>query len=113
MKNTNLLKFEFKKLLGHRYLIIFIVSCLIINGVICYLNADSAPEAAYIQQMLSEYEEDAEPFLEAWSEIKQIESDYDKLYVAYIKGQIPEEPQLIYPCNYSGKKDSQVVVDCS
>ena len=105
MKNTNLLKFEFKKLLGHRYLIIFIVSCLIINGVICYLNADSAPEAAYIQQMLSEYEEDAEPFLEAWSEIKQIESDYDKLYVAYIKGQIPEEPQLIYPCNYSGKKE--------
>lgn len=105
MKNTNLLKFEFKKLLGHRYLIIFIVSCLIINGVICYLNADSAPEAAYIQQMLSEYEEDAEPFLEAWSEIKQIESDYDKLYVAYIKGQIPEEPQLIYPCNYSGKEE--------
>lgn len=105
MKNTSLLKFEFKKLLGHRYLVIFIVSCLIINGVICYLNADRTPETTYVQQMLSEYEEDAEPFLEAWREIKQIESDYDKLYVAYIKGQIPEEPQLIYPCNYSGKED--------
>lgn len=105
MKNTSLLNFEFKKLLGHRYLIIFIVSCLIINGVICYLNADRTPETTYVQQMLSEYEEDAEPFLEAWREIKQIESDYDKLYVAYIKGQIPEEPQLIYPCNYSGKED--------
>ncbi len=80
MKNTNLLTFEFKKLLGHRYLIIFIVSCLIINGVICYLNADRTPETTYVQQMLSEYEEDAEPFLEAWREIKQIESDYDKLY---------------------------------
>lgn len=105
MKNTSLLKFEFKKLLGHRYLVIFIVSCLIINGVICYLNADRAPETTYVQQMLSEYEKDEEPFLEAWREIKQIESDYDKLYVAYIKGQIPEEPQLIYPCNYSGKED--------
>ena len=105
MKNTSLLKFEFKKLLGHRYLVIFIVSCLIINGVICYLNSDRTPETTYVQQMLSEYEEDAEPFLEAWREIKQIESDYDKLYVAYIKGQIPEEPQLIYPCNYSGKED--------
>ncbi len=105
MKNTSLLKFEFKKLLGHRYLVIFIVSCLIINGVICYLNADRTPETTYVQQMLSEYEEDAEPFLEAWREIKQIESDYDKLYVAYIKGQIPEEPRLIYPCNYSGKED--------
>ena len=105
MKNTNLLTFEFKKLLGHRYLIIFIVSCLIINGVICYLNADRTPETTYVQQMLSEYEEDAGPFLEAWNEIKQIESDYDKLYAAYIKGQIPEEPQLIYPCSYSGKED--------
>ena len=105
MRNTSLLKFEFKKLLGHRYLILFIVGCLIINGVICYLNADRTPETTYVQQMLSEYEEDAEPFLEAWREIKQIESDYDKLYVAYIKGQIPEEPQLIYPCNYSGKED--------
>lgn len=105
MKNTSLLKFEFKKLLGHRYLILFIVSCLIINGVICYLNADRASETTYIQQMISDYEDDAEPFLEAWSEIKRIESDYDRLYIAYIKGQIAEEPQLIYPCNYSGKEE--------
>jgi len=105
MKNMSLLKFEFKKLLGHRYLILFIVGCLVINGVICYLNADSEPESTYIQQMISEYEKDADPFLEAWNEIKQIESDYNKLYVAYIKGQIAQEPQLIYPCNYSKKEE--------
>ena len=105
MKNTSLLKFEFKKLLGHRYLIIFVVSCLIINGVICYINSDRSPETTYVQQMISEYEDDAQPFLNAWDEIKRIESDYDKLYIAYLKGQVLDEPQLTYPCNYSGRND--------
>lgn len=105
MKNMSLLKFEFKKLLGHRYLIIFAVSCLIVNGCICFINTDTSPETPYVRQLLAAYEDDPAPLLEAQRELRELEDDYNRLYIAYIKGQLAEEPQLIYPCNYSGQQE--------
>lgn len=105
MKNMSLLKFEFKKLLGHRYLIIFAVCCLIVNGCICFINVDASPETPYVRQILAEYEADPEPLLDAQRELREFEDDYSRLYIAYLKGQLAEEPELIYPCNYAGTQE--------
>lgn len=103
--NTDLLKFEVKKLSGQRYLIVFLVACLIINGIIAYLSADKIPEAPYLKQMLREHEIDALPFIEAQEEMQSIESDYNRMLFAYMKGETAEEPQLKFPCHYSGLEE--------
>lgn len=103
--NTDLLKFEVKKLSGQRYFIVFLVICLIINGIIAYLSADKVPEAPYLKQMLQDHAIDARPFIEAQEEMQSIERDYNRMLFAYMKGETAEEPQLKYPCHYSGLEE--------
>lgn len=97
--------YELKKAAGQRLLIVFALICIILNIIIAYAFTERDDIYFYLDTVDNYYSSDPEAVAEYYNQLSIYNENFEKLYVAYMHGELIEEPILDYPCTYSGKEE--------
>ena len=94
--------YELKKLFGQRLLLWIALVLLVVNAVIAYCFTEKNENYFYLKAIGEDYRNDPDAIRSYYAELETYAQSYSELYRAYMHGELTEEPQLSYPCKYSG-----------
>ena len=96
------LRAEWKKLFSSRAAIVLILLFLIVNFVVSFAYAKRDETFFCLKDIRSEYERDPEAVTEYYGALRERNDEFGALLAEYAKGNLKEEPVLVFPCVYSG-----------
>ncbi len=99
----NLIRFELKKALGTRALILLLLLCMIACGAVCYSETVRDDTYFYLKKIEEDFSDDPAAVRAYFEEtLMPLSTDFERLLRAYIRGEIQEEPVRSLPYTYSG-----------
>lgn len=97
-----LIRYEIKKCLSSKALIIFFIICLCVNFLICFSSAKRDNTFFGLKTVWDDFEKDPQSVKDYYEELEKQEKDFSDLYYAYFHGEISYISDLVHPYTYSG-----------